>query len=410
MKIPSLLLFLLLLMTGCGGNMPPARLQPVVVKQESPEMTLQHSYYTSNDSLHLFLRFEDARKVIDPLQAATSYEFDVRSGSTEKDELVARDSVDMPKRKITDTEGQVTVEVLLPAQVVQEPNVLHLRLWQQLMGQELMGTKFRLPLHQRMLQKKYLLMNAATGKPLLQNYATTSDKLYVQRYGADSANVTLQRFDPDFMPAAPPMSMRPPAGPRTLSATDVYTIGPADTLSLQQEGIYRVDPNTSYARSLLVLPGRFPQVTRPQEMLQPLVYLTTSEEREALLEARDTKAAIDRFWLDLGGSKAAARTLIREFYSRVELANRLYSSHKAGWATDRGMIYIIFGQPSQVSEVGSTITWLYRDAEEAPFIKFVFTKKENTFTENHYELIRRREYGESWFSTVAKWRAGRINT
>lgn len=410
MKNTSVLLLLLLLMTGCGGGQPLARLQPVVVKQETPEMTMQHSYYTSNDSLHLLLLFEDARRVINPLQAATSYEYDIRAGGTEKDALVLSDSVDMPKRKITDTEGQVQVKLVLPAQVVQEQNVLHLRLWQQLMGQELMGTKFRLPLHQSMLQKNCLLVNATTGKPLLQNYATTSDKLYVQSHGADTATTTLQRFDLDFMPAAPPMSMRTTAGPRTLSATNVYTIGPTDTLLLEQEGIYRVDPNTNYARSLLVLPGLFPQITRPQEMLQPLVYLTTTEEREALLAAKDTKAAIDKFWLQLGGSKAAARTLIREFYTRVELANRLYSSHKAGWATDRGMIYIIFGQPTNVSEVGSTITWIYRDAAEAPYMKFFFTKKENTFTENHYELIRRREYGESWYSTVAKWRAGRINT
>ena len=51
-------------MTGCGGGLPPDRLQPVVVKQESPEMVMQHSYYTSNDSLHLLLRFEDARQVL----------------------------------------------------------------------------------------------------------------------------------------------------------------------------------------------------------------------------------------------------------------------------------------------------------------------------------------------------------
>lgn len=373
-------------------------------------MVMQHSYYASNDSLHLILRFEDARQVLDPLQAATSYEYAIRAGGSEKGAVVASDSVDMPKRKITDKEGEVTVEVALPAQVVQDGHVLHFRLWQQLMGQELMETKFRLPLHSSMLQKNYLLVNAATGQPLLQNYATTSDRLRVQNFGADSVTVTVQRFEPDFMPAAPPMSMRAPAGPRTLSATDTYTIGPADTVALRQEGIYLLDPNTTFARGLLVMPNRFPQITRPQEMLQPLVYLTTSEEREALLKAKDTKAAMDRFWLQLGGSKAEARALIREFYERVELANKRFSSHKAGWATDRGMVYIVFGQPSQVTENGSDITWIYRDAAERTYIKFVFTKKENTFTGNHYELIRRREYGDSWYSAVAKWRAGRINT
>ena len=232
-------------------------------------MVMQHSYYTSNDSLHLLLRFEDARQVLDPLQAATSYEYAIRAGGSEKDAVVASDSVDMPKRKITDEEGKVTVEVLLPARVVQGGHVLHFRLWQQLMGQELMETKFRLPLHSSMLQKNYLLVNAAIGQPLLENYATTSDRLRVQHFGADSVKVTLQRFEPDFMPAAPPMSMRAPTGPRTLSATDTYTLGPADTVALRQEGIYLLDPNTAFARGLLVMPNRFPQITRPQEMLHP---------------------------------------------------------------------------------------------------------------------------------------------
>ncbi|GAB3533509.1 hypothetical protein GCM10027443_19080 [Pontibacter brevis] len=371
---------------------------------------MQHSYYTSDDSLHLLFKFEDAKEVVDILQMATSYEYEIRTGSTEKADLVRRDSVDLPDRKITDIEGQVVVRLVLPAQVVHEPNVLHFRLWQLLSGSELIGTKFRLPLSTKMLQKEYLLIDASSGKPLFQNYTTTGSKVSVRSYGDAGGGLKVQRFEADFRPAAPPMSMSRPAGPRTISAADVLALVPADTITLQEEGVYLFDPNTSYARAILVQPNNFPLITQAKEMLQPLIYLTTSEEREALLNASDTKAAIDRFWLELaGGNKEAARNLIQTFYSRVELANKLYSSHKAGWATDRGMIYIIFGPPDDTSEVGSSVTWFYNKTETAPPTKFVFNRKENNFTENHYELVRRRGYGESWYSTVAKWRAGRIN-
>ncbi|RDV15092.1 GWxTD domain-containing protein [Pontibacter diazotrophicus] len=409
MKYPHTLLLLLpLLAMGCG-RFSSASLAPVEVERETPEITMQHSYYTSNDSLHLLFKFEDAKEVVDILQKATSYEYEIRTGGIEKDALIRGDSVDLPDRKITDIEGQLQVQLVLPAEVVQEPNVLHLRLWQFLAGPELMGTKFRLPLSSKMLQKDYLLIEASTGKPLLQNYATTGDKVLVRNYGGEAGVLKLQRFDADFMPAPPPMSLRSAGGPRTISAAEVQTIAPGDTVTLQEEGIYLFDPNTNYARSILVQPANYPQITRTKEMLQPLIYLTTSEEREALLNASDTKAAIDRFWLELAGNKAAARNLIQIFYSRVELANKLYSSHKAGWATDRGMIHIILGPPDGTNQVGSTITWTYRETETAPNIKFVFNKKENNFTENHYELVRRRGYGEIWYSTVAKWRAGRIN-
>jgi hypothetical protein len=59
-----------------------------------------------------------------------------------------------------------------------------------------------------------------------------------------------------------------------------------------------------------------------------------------------------------------------------------------------------------VSRVGNTEAWIYRESASTPYIKFVFNKKENNFTNNYYELIRRREYEENWYSTVSKWRAG----
>ncbi|MFD3000187.1 GWxTD domain-containing protein [Pontibacter toksunensis] len=409
MRNPHPLLFLLpLLMMSCGG-FPSASLDPVEIERQAPEITLQQSYYASNDSLHLLLKFEDAKQVIDILQTATSYEYEVRTGASEKATMVIRDSLNLPDRKLTDIEGQLLVKLVLPAQVVQEPNVLQFRLWQLLSGDELIGTKFRLPLDSKMLQKEYLLMDATEGKPLLQNYTTTGNQVWARSYGSGAGALKVQRFDADFRPAAPPMSLAREAGPRTISAAEVQTIAPGDTLTFQEEGVYLFDPNTSYARGILVQPANFPLVTRTKEMLQPLIYLTTSKEREELLRASDTKAAIDRFWLQLGESKEVARDLIQLFYSRVELANKLYSSHKAGWATDRGMIYIIFGPPTDVEEEGATVTWFYRQTDTAPAIKFVFNKKENNFTQNHYELVRRRGYGESWYSTVAKWRAGKIN-
>ena len=147
-------------------------------------------------------------------------------------------------------------------------------------------------------------------------------------------------------------------------------------------------------------------VTMAKEMLQPLIYLTTSAEREKLFKASDPKKAVDDFWLSVAGERHLARELIRTYYGRVEHANKLYTSHKPGWTTDRGMIYMIYGPPSDISTIANKETWIYRESDMQPYSKFVFTKKQNNFTENHYELIRRREYEESWYSAVAKWRAG----
>jgi GWxTD domain-containing protein len=406
-------LFMLCVLCGCGGRSSyssysspgPARVR----QQVMPEISMQHAYYASNDSLHLLLKFEDVRQVLDILQAATSYEYAVRAGLSERDRVLLEDSVNLPDRRITDVEGQLHVKLSLPGRVVQEPNVLHLQVWQVLSGQERMGTEFRLPLNSTMMQKGYLLTIAGTGKPVYQNFITTSDKLLVRSYSPTDSVILVNRFELDFMPAAPPMSMSKPEVPRTIAVAESDTLVASDTLSFEREGLYLFNPGSAFARGLVVLPGKYPLVTRADELIPPLIYLTTSQEREALFKAPDPKAAVDAFWLEVGGNESTARELIRTYYKRVEMANKLYTAHKAGWATDRGMIYIVYGRPSSVSQVGPNITWIYRESDTSPYIKFVFTKKENNFTENYYELIRRREYEDSWYSSVAKWRAGKTN-
>jgi GWxTD domain-containing protein len=405
-------LLLLCAFCGCGGGNDYRSYSnpgPTRVKQEMPEITMQHSYYASNDSLHLLLKFEDVRQVLDILQSASSYEYAVRTGMSDRDAAILEDSVDLPDRRITDVEGQLHVKLSLPGRVVQEPNVVHLQVWQVLSGQERMGAEFKVPLSSGMMQKNYLLVQQGSGKPLMQNFITTSDKVLVRSYGASDSTIQANRFELDFMPAAPPMSMGKPTVPRTLSVADSYTLAASDTLSFEQEGLYLFNPESAFARGVLVLPGKYPYITKADELIPPLIYLTTSQEREALFKAPDPKAAVDEFWLQVGGNESRARELIRIYYKRVEMANKLFTAHKAGWATDRGMIYIVYGRPSSVSQVGPNITWIYRESDTSPYIKFVFTKKENNFTENYYELIRRREYEDSWYSSVAKWRAGKTN-
>jgi len=413
MKHFTLLLFsVLLLIIGCGRPSPRSLSglqQPVMAKPVVPEVILQQRFYTQGDSLHLLLRFEDVRQVLDVQQTARILQYSVHAGASERDALLQTDSVNVAAHGRKDAQGLV-LQLVLPKQLVQEPNVLHLRLWQELGSAERMGAKYKLPLQASMLEKEFLLVQAANGQPLFQDYITTATPLLLRNYGAAPDNLTMQRFEADFTPALPPMSARQETVPRTISVLEKINIAPEDSFKLPAPGLYLLAPDSRFSRGVLAQPNAYPQVTMTKELLAPLIYLTTSSEREAMMREANTKAAIDRFWLKIAGNENEARRLIRTYYSRVETANKLYTSHKAGWATDRGMIYIIYGRPSDISHTGNTETWIYRQSETSPYVKFVFTKKENTFTTNHYELIRRPEYEESWYSTVAKWRAGITGT
>ncbi|MBB6611226.1 GWxTD domain-containing protein [Pontibacter sp. Tf4] len=364
---------------------------------------MAYVYQATPDSLKLHFLFYDVSRLLELQRSATSLTYEVKDNNSRA--VLLRDTIAIVAIPNPESNDAVSVRVTIPRTQVAAGNVLNLKLWQEFAGQSRKNTSFRVPLQPAMLGKSALLVRQHTGQPLIQSYTTTTDTLLLQ--DADTTGrMVLYRFEPEFVPALPPMSTRQEPQPQTFQPLDSLTVAATDTFVFPQQGLYLLWPNTAFARGLLVEPWHFPQVTMAREMLQPLIYLTTSTERERLFKAPDPKKAIDDFWLSVAGEKHLARELIRTYYGRVEQANKLYTSYKPGWATDRGMIYLIYGPPSDISRVGSTETWIYRQTEMQPYVKFVFTKKENNFTENHYELVRRREYEESWYSAVAKWRAG----
>jgi GWxTD domain-containing protein len=66
--------------------------------------------------------------------------------------------------------------------------------------------------------------------------------------------------------------------------------------------------------------------------------------------------------------------VMNEYYHRVELSNRLFSGFRKGWESDRGMIYIIFGEPDDVEQHSFDIAykpyiiWYYHNLNR----RFVF--------------------------------------
>ena len=53
-----------------------------------------------------------------------------------------------------------------------------------------------------------------------------------------------------------------------------------------------------------------------------------------------------------------ARSLIKTYYSRVEKANEMFTSHVEGWKTDRGMISIIFILQAMLENQNAEV-WYY---------------------------------------------------
>jgi GWxTD domain-containing protein len=293
----------------------------------------------------------------------------------------------------------------LPISGITIPAVLQLRFPQHVADQDYLWLD--IPLTNENLSKKIIVANAVTGFPLFRSYVNTAESFRV--VSDQPARLQVKQYETDFPAALPPFTGAQKNVSPTLKLLQTRELTTGEAITLDQEGLYVLDAAGSTA-SLLVEANQFPELSTARELIEPLIYMTSSEERKKLYAATEPKKALDRFWLDIANQdQTLAKGLIKEYYQRVKDANIFFSSHKAGWLTDRGMIYIIFGKPTAVNRRLDAEEWTYvRRKQEGPLIKFVFTKKPNTFTQNHYELIRSPDYEFVWYSTVEKWRKGTI--
>lgn len=99
---------------------------------------------------------------------------------------------------------------------------------------------------------------------------------------------------------------------------------------------------------------------------------------------------------------------MKKFYRRVEEANEYFTSYKEGWKTDRGMIYVIFGQPNGLYMKETGENWVYGQDANMSQINCLFGKVDNPFAENDLILQRSQSYRPIWYAAIESWRTGRV--
>lgn len=174
----------------------------------------------------------------------------------------------------------------------------------------------------------------------------------------------------------------------------------------ENPGFYHFLADTSQRNGLTVFRfyDGFPGINSPKRMLYPLRYLTTKEEFGEMAESENKKLAVEQFWLKLKGNAERAAHSIKKYYSRVERANRLFTSYIEGWKTDRGMVYIIFGVPGTMKRGDGYEIWKYGEPHKGRSLEFTFVRVDNPFTDNDFKLIKSPGYKEPWYYAVDNWR------
>ena len=125
------------------------------------------------------------------------------------------------------------------------------------------------------------------------------------------------------------------------------------------------------------------------QAVDQLRYVASNEEIKRLkneFPSRREEAFI-KFWNDkFPVENELVNGKMVEYYNRVQIANQNFSNNRAGWETDRGRIYIIYGQPDEVerndADVGSVTyeVWYYNRQNK----RFIFRDE---FGFGEYRLV-----------------------
>ena len=92
----------------------------------------------------------------------------------------------------------------------------------------------------------------------------------------------------------------------------------------------------------------------------------TTDEKQKLFEA---------FWKNLDPSPGTERNeAFEEYYERINYANQNFKSYQEGWMTDKGMVYVIYGEPYSIDKLNSygdnrnSERWIYNNNRDFIFV------------------------------------------
>lgn len=212
-------------------------------------------------------------------------------------------------------------------------------------------------------------------------------------------------YNEQFPAGSPPFAEKEMHVDPLLIADSIFSISSGSSLRIKSKGLYLIQQDTNSAEGFAFRAeeSTYPRFTKMVDLTEPMVFVSTKEEFDELLAANDEKPKFDKVILDITKDKDRAKNFMRSYFKRVELANLYFTSYKEGWKTDRGMIYLIFGVPDEVSRNDNNEVWYYKSFQS----RFTFIKTGTVYDPNNYVLLRNKKYTERWYNTIDLWRKSR---
>lgn len=257
----------------------------------------------------------------------------------------------------------------------------------------------------------FIALDKTSNLPLTSSTGKPGTRLRLIGGKQSDRSIYIRYFKNKYGLSAPPFGNEL-ARPLSYIAdkTILANAGDMDNIILDEPGIYHFQYDTMMKEgyTIMCFDEDYPKITTAEDLLESIRYLTTRQEYDKIRNSKDTKQAVDDFWIQMAGNKERARVLIRNYYSRVQLANRFFTSYLEGWKSDRGLIFIIFGPPGTIYRTNDSENWNYTQNYYYGTLNFTFDKLNNPFTDNDYKLRRSNYYEMPWYRAVDSWRDGRV--
>jgi GWxTD domain-containing protein len=243
------------------------------------------------------------------------------------------------------------------------------------------------------------------GKVVLENYLYKGKEYALKSCDEKPMYVSFYKTTSFFQPY-PPFTEKATATERFIFHDSTFRLASNARFTLRRDGLYLFQQDTTLADgfAVRVVGDNFPKYTKVDDLADPLIFVTTPEEYNQLVAAGNEKPKFDKVILDITRDKDRAKNFMRSYFRRVELVNHYFSSFKEGWKMDRGMIYLVFGVPDELSKNGGNEVWNYKSFGA----RFTFVKSGSVYDPDNYVLLRDKRFTEAWFSTIDLWRKSRF--
>lgn len=258
--------------------------------------------------------------------------------------------------------------------------------------------------------KENFILTDTTNKVRFLGYINSDEKVKIssERITSGVFHVTKFKLDNSY---PKPIYLSSKIKQSKLTVDSTYTIKSDEYTYFRDKGIYLISKNANSISgyTLLNFYDGYPLIAQKTNLAPPLRYITSDEEFNALKIGTDeSKLKSEQLWASMSNSLPTTEKQLVTYYKRVQYTNIYFSSYKEGWKTDRGLVYLIFGNPSNIYKTPKEEKWSYGLTNSSLKFEFRFVKMHNSITDNDFILERKSDKKEIWQKAIEYWRKGKI--